>query len=639
MPQDMSLPERLDALSARAKAVLATDGASAADGGSPADERARALLAEAATLLEELRGGASVAAVDAGGDRTADVSNLIQDAYLVTDLHGMVRRANQAASALLETPNWYLLGKPLPTFIPVDDRPAARATLNRLRIEQRDETFPLRILPRRSEQPVHVRATVTVVPRSVGDAIGLHWVLRRTESTAEASAPRDFNFITANKDQWRVRLLVQAGAALGASLDVDRTLATALRIALPTLGDIGIAYLIDEDRLHVRRVHITRPQHGALTAAETEIERVPAPTTDVGRNLALALRDGIPSLVANVSELADPRAIAADDAEAELLRGLKVRSWMAVPLLARGKTFGGLAFLTAESQRVHAAAQLALARELAERVSLAADNARLFHEVQHANEIKSNFLAAMSHELRTPLAAVMGYAELLVDGITGPVTPEQRQQLQRIIASSEHLLAIVEEILTFSRLEAGEERVRLEETNIGEVAREAARIVEPLASKRHLELRVDVPAEGIPWRTDRSKVRQILVNLLGNAAKFTDAGTIGVRARRCDDEVVLEVWDTGIGITPENQARIFTAFWQVEQHATRRVGGTGLGLSVVRRLARLLGGDVAVESAPGQGSRFTVRLPVVSTELADSPPPPDIVATRPVLAPMRPHNR
>jgi signal transduction histidine kinase len=230
-------------------------------------------------------------------------------------------------------------------------------------------------------------------------------------------------------------------------------------------------------------------------------------------------------------------------------------------------------------------------------------------EAESANGAKSDFLAVMSHELRTPLAAIMGYQELLADGITGPITDAQAQQLARIKLSARHLLSLIDEILTFTRLDAGRETVLEEPVELDQVLRDALEIVEPLAEGKKLDMRLSSPGPGTIVETDATKMRQILVNLLSNAVKFTQEGHVALSGEVVKDQVVLKVSDTGIGIGEEHLSRIFDPFWQVEQKATRRASGTGLGLTVSRRLANLLGGDVAVTSEVGKGTTFTVTLP------------------------------
>jgi signal transduction histidine kinase len=259
---------------------------------------------------------------------------------------------------------------------------------------------------------------------------------------------------------------------------------------------------------------------------------------------------------------------------------------------------GWAARMARESDRVR---EELLAREQAAREAAEA-----------ANISKSNFLAVMSHELRTPLSAIIGYEELLADGITGPVNEAQKHQLSRMKASAQHLLHLIDQILAFSRVDAGREVVHLEDTEANALASDAASLVEPLAREKGLPLEVVPTGYTLPMLTDAGKVRQVLVNLLSNAVKFTPAGRVTLIVQHDGGTVRYVVRDTGIGVAPEHSDRIFDPFWQVEQPSTRRVGGTGLGLSVTRRLARLLGGDVSVDSRLGEGSAFTVTLPLES---------------------------
>jgi signal transduction histidine kinase len=237
-----------------------------------------------------------------------------------------------------------------------------------------------------------------------------------------------------------------------------------------------------------------------------------------------------------------------------------------------------------------------------------AERARV--EAEAANRARNDFLTTMSHELRTPLNAIIGYTNLLADGIPDPVTDNQRTQLGRVDASARHLLELIDEVLTLSRLEAGREIVSPREIVVADVLDQTAAMIEPMANARTLRLDVRRPSPTLTIESDAGKLRQILLNLLTNAIKFTDEGSVTVSAEEDrDGTVAFRVKDTGIGIAPEYQDRIFESFWQVQQTMTRRVGGAGLGLNVARQLARLLGGDVTVESIPGAGSTFTLRLP------------------------------
>ena len=261
-----------------------------------------------------------------------------------------------------------------------------------------------------------------------------------------------------------------------------------------------------------------------------------------------------------------------------------------------------------DKERVDLLAMEQQARANAERARSEAEAARA--EAERANNSKTDFLAVMSHELRTPLTAIMGYEELLSDGITGPVTELQRQQLGRINASARHLLGLIDEILTFARVDIGRERVRWESMSINQTLGDAAALVEPMASAKSIHFYIHLLEEDQAIQTDSTKLRQMLVNLLSNGIKFTDHGEVRVNCTVNNGNLEIRIADTGVGIPAENFENIFEPFWQAEQSATRKTGGTGLGLSVTRRLARLLGGDVTVASRIGMGTTFVLTLPM-----------------------------
>ncbi len=277
-------------------------------------------------------------------------------------------------------------------------------------------------------------------------------------------------------------------------------------------------------------------------------------------------------------------------------------------------TFVGLVLWSArvlrntDKERVDLLALEQQARAHAEKARAEAEAARA--EAERANNSKTDFLAVMSHELRTPLTAIMGYEELLSDGITGPVTELQRQQLGRINASARHLLGLIDEILTFARVDVGRERVRWESMSVNHTLADAAALVEPMASAKNIHFFVHLLEEDQAIQTDGTKFRQMLVNLLSNGIKFTDKGEVRVECSVANDALEVRIADTGVGIAAENIEDVFEPFWQAEQTATRRTSGTGLGLSVTRKLARLLGGDVTVASRVGTGTTFVLTLPM-----------------------------
>jgi PAS domain S-box-containing protein len=232
-----------------------------------------------------------------------------------------------------------------------------------------------------------------------------------------------------------------------------------------------------------------------------------------------------------------------------------------------------------------------------------------------ADRAKTQFLAVISHELRTPLTGVIGFADLLASGVLGPLAERQKQAVQRITASSWGLVQIIDQILIYSRTEVGREQVHAQVLDLVDLATEVSTLLEPEAARCGIDLVVSSCQPAVPLHSDAGKVRQILINIVGNAVKFTDTGTVQVDVRTAQDGITeVSVCDTGPGIHVEQLEYIFEPFTQGDQSNTREKGGTGLGLSVSRRLARLLGGDVTVASTPGVGSTFTLRLPHLGME-------------------------
>jgi signal transduction histidine kinase len=236
--------------------------------------------------------------------------------------------------------------------------------------------------------------------------------------------------------------------------------------------------------------------------------------------------------------------------------------------------------------------------------------AEMVDQAQAANRAKNDFLAVMSHELRTPLNAIVGYADLLQTGVSGPLNETQKTHLSRIRSSSFHLLDLIQDVLSFSRIEAGREELRVSDVEVQQLAQDAFTYIEQECARKGLDARLDVPSDRIVMVTDPAKVRQILLNLLNNACKFTDSGYVAMRVRQDRDDVVFTVDDSGPGIAPEHTERVFEPFTQIDQSTTRVKGGAGLGLPVSRRLAHLLGGSLDLESKRDPGSRFVLRLPI-----------------------------
>ncbi|HYH81183.1 MAG TPA: ATP-binding protein [Longimicrobium sp.] len=408
------------------------------------------------------------------------------------------------------------------------------------------------------------------------------------------------------QEEWQ-RVLGDAGALLAGSMDAESGLPAVAAAALgPLLAAWAAIDLCDDEGV---------PHRAAFAAAES----LPPAARE-------ALDAAIDAESCGAAEVARARRARHEvPAAGSALAAAGIRSLAVAPLVARGQAVGAVTLAAADSMAAYGEGDLAQLTELGRRIALALDNGRLYQAALTANAAKGQFLAVMSHELRTPLNAIIGYADLLDAGVAGDLNPAQREHLNRVRAGSKHLLRLIEDVLLFSRLEVGRETVYAEEVELGALLRESAALVEPLAAQKGLALRVETPDEPLVATTDQGKVHQIVLNLLSNSVKFTDAGEIHATLARGDGVAVITVADTGIGIAMEHRERIFDVFRQVEQAPTRRVGGTGLGLSVTRNLARLLGGDVTVESRFPGGSIFTVRIPLVL-------PPVDVPPVAPELA-------
>jgi signal transduction histidine kinase/transcriptional regulator with GAF, ATPase, and Fis domain len=427
-----------------------------------------------------------------------------------------------------------------------------------------------------------------------------------------------------------LRFLAEASSILASSLDYEDTLPTIAKLAVPFLADACVIDVIDLEG-GVRRVAAVHREASRATAVQTALRTKPDPTA-LHHPIVRALRTGMSDLFPEYpSPVRTPppgsgrtsgsfARISGEHLPADpydFLGELRPTSLIVVPLFARGRTRGAITLIIEGGERQYGAQELSLAEEFARRAGLAVDNARLYQDAQVANDAKTDFLGAMSHELRTPLNAIIGYTELVLMGVPAPIPDSGRQQVERVRNASHHLLHLIDEVLAFSRLETGQEELRRGSAQLSAVVTEAASVVAPLAVERRLELRIDAPSEPVTLETDVGKVRHILLNLLSNAVKFTDDGQVVLTARVENGDVRFDVRDTGIGIPAQHHERIFDPFWQVENKASRRIPGTGIGLSVARRLARLLGGDITVSSRPGEGSTFTARVP---RKLGEAPP-------------------
>ena len=308
------------------------------------------------------------------------------------------------------------------------------------------------------------------------------------------------------------------------------------------------------------------------------------------------------------------------DPEYDYIEGQKVggyRTLLGVPLMREGAAIGVLN-IGRSTPRPFTSQQIELAETFADQAVIAIENVRLFEEIQdksrqleEASQHKSQFLANMSHELRTPLNAILGYTELMADGAYGEPSEKMLGILKRLEANGRHLLGLINDVLDLSKIEAGQLVLELSDYSVQDIAQTVRSTLEPLAADKKLAFKVEMATELPPGRGDGRRLTQVLINLVGNAIKFTDAGEVAIRAEANNGSFYVSVRDTGPGISAADQAKLFQEFQQADNAITKKKGGTGLGLAISKRIVEMHGGKIWVESQPGQGSTFAFTLPVI----------------------------
>jgi signal transduction histidine kinase/CheY-like chemotaxis protein len=447
----------------------------------------------------------------------------------------------------------------------------------------------------RRVEPTEVQlaaALAGLAASAIGDAEALEHQ-RRLRAEAEAA-------------QARLAFLAEASAQLGASLDPPTMLAHLTRLAVPRAADwCAVDLVVGEGALQRVAAAYADPQRADVVrelGRRFPLDPARAPALDA------ALRQEQSLLVPEVDP-ADLAGYARDAEHLALLRALGLRSVLIVPMVARGRALGLITLATAESGRRYVAADLAMAEDLARRVALAVDNARLYQEARAASRAKDEFLATLSHELRTPLTTMIGWARLLRTGTLEPA--KATRALEAIERSAQTQARLIGEILDVSRIVTGRMVLDVRPVALRPVIEAALAAARPAADARGVRVETAFDPAAPPVAGDPDRLQQVVWNLISNAIKFTPGGgRVEVALERRGPEVAVRVTDTGVGIDPAFLPHVFERFRQADGTVTRVHGGLGLGLAVVKHLVELHGGTVHAESAGrGQGASFTVLLP------------------------------
>ena len=412
------------------------------------------------------------------------------------------------------------------------------------------------------------------------------------------------------------RFLAEASGALAGVVDYESTLQKVANLAVPHFADWSAVDMVDDDG-GLRRLAIAHQDVESIDLVHRLTREYP-PDPESPSGAFAVLRTGRPQIISDVTDEMLERA-ARDERHLDLLRALRLKSYICVPLAASGNALGVLTFATAESGRRYTEVDLALAVDLARRAAVAVENARLYQALREADRRKDEFLATLAHELRNPLAPIRNSLQILkMPRVDDETRERSRETMERQV---QHMVRLVDDLLDVSRVMRGKIELRRERVELAVVVARAVETIQPLLDARGQELNVRLPTESLPIRADPVRLSQVIGNLVANATKFSHpTGRIWLTGERDGDMAVVRLRDEGIGIAPQMLTRIFDLFVQADHASSRAAGGLGIGLTLVRNLVELHDGTVEARSdGPGKGSEFTVRLPISTDVRPESP--------------------
>ncbi|HEY0544461.1 MAG TPA: PAS domain S-box protein [Pyrinomonadaceae bacterium] len=512
-----------------------------------------------------------------------------QDGIMIVNDEGSYIEVNESLCRILKTPRERLLGAHFSEFIPPDVLREAEQDFAELKnFSAFEGEFPL-MAADGTKVELDWTSRANFVP-------GLHFCVAR-DITRRKRAEEGQKF------------LAEASTLIASSLNYETTLKSVTRMAVPGLADWCTVDILDESGA-LKRLAVAHVDPSKVEWAHELEKRFPV-DMDAPRGVPNVLRTGASELYPDIPDAMLVESVK-DPEQLRILRELGFTSAMIVPLVANRRTIGAISFITAESRHHYDAEDLALAEDLARRAALAIENARLYSAAQEANRIKDEFLATLSHELRTPLTAILGWAVMLR---TGKFKEDAvSRALESIERNAKAQTQIVEDVLDVSRIITGKLRLDLRPLELAPFIQASVETLRPTAEAKGITLRATLEKDAGAIAADPARMQQVIWNLLSNAIKFTPkGGTVELRLERADSQARISLSDTGIGIRREFLPYVFDRFRQADGSISRRHGGLGLGLAIVRHLVELHGGTVRAESqGEGQGATFTIELPLLA---------------------------
>jgi PAS domain S-box-containing protein len=543
------------------------------------------------------------------------------DAIISATFAGIIASWNQGAERVYGYAADEVIGRPMAILVPPDRPDDFPVLLRRLIGEEPIEQYEA-VRRRKDGQEIYVSLTISPVRDAVGDVTGVSALAR--DITARKHADEALE-----RQRRDTVFLDRATQVFNSTLELDAVLQRVVQMATEVLGESCTIHLSEagNEQLTAAATFHANPEtrEARLQVLRDNPTRIGDPASVVG----LAAANGQPYLVKD----------AAMGGPVKHADRLDISSFIAAPMIAKGQILGVLATSIMRPPRQFTEADLRLAIALADRAALAIENARLYErervlrllleylnrEIQEVNQRKTEFVTLVSHELQTPLTSMMGYIELLREGQSGPLADRQQEWLGIIGDNACRLVTLIDDLLDIARIEAGKLEMKCTPLALVPLIQEVTRALRPQLEGKGQWLTLEL-AEALPAVVgDADRVRQILTNLLSNALKYTPpGGRITITACRDAGRVRVAVQDTGIGLSPEEQAQLFTPFFRAQTAATQGVGGTGLGLAITRALVERHGGAITVISRPGLGSTFSVTLPTQAPEetTADAAPGP-----------------